>query len=410
MANDSSGDQYHDTDFKFFGLNFSKMRHRIFGHNSENVACDKLTTEQLQEYASYTKLRVTTKSHLVFQQLYALLLKRFHRVKRNVKGFIAEIVVPVLYVCLALLVATLMPKNELRPKLELHPWYYAAPNKLFLSESSSFLYKLDPSVQANHARVKQVTDTFFSSPGPGTRCMNAHSIEIQKVQGLRGFDNKLKLECNTFDSKLILNYSLPLSQKNFSELSDCDCSSGFPQCPSDDRAWNLPVKLVKTADLIYDLSGRNVTDWLLKTEFTHEFFKKRFGGFEFVMPNEKLSDANLTRIFSSFTQFLKTVTKLVNIVTSSENESMSPVDYLNDLEFVGVNALYANETVKIWYNTKGYDASVSYLNVLNNAFLRSKTNVFDQNPSDYGNIYVGLGIGISNFGVRNSKFFRQDEV
>lgn len=34
--------------------------------------------------------------------------------------------------------------------------------------------------------------------------------------------------------------------------------------------------------------------------------------------------------------------------------------------------LISNENVKIWYNTKGYDSSVSYLNVMNNAIMRAK--------------------------------------
>ena len=66
---------------------------------------------------------------------------------------------------------------------------------------------------------------------------------------------------------------------------------------------------------------------------------------------------------------------------------MSPVEYLNNLEFVGSNSLYADETIKIWYNSKGYDSSVSYLNVLNNAILRSKINDLNLNPNNFGNIF-----------------------
>jgi hypothetical protein len=66
-----------------------------------------------------------------------------HRVKRNIKGFFAEIVLPVIFVCLALLVATLVPKLSDRPSLELHPWYYTSPNQLFLSKSSSLKYEIN---------------------------------------------------------------------------------------------------------------------------------------------------------------------------------------------------------------------------------------------------------------------------
>lgn len=48
----------------------------------------ELTQEQLKQFSAYTKLRVSSHLQLVFQQLYALLIKRFHRVKRNIKGMI----------------------------------------------------------------------------------------------------------------------------------------------------------------------------------------------------------------------------------------------------------------------------------------------------------------------------------
>ena len=37
-----------------------------------------------------------------------------------------------------------------------------------------------------------------------------------------------------------------------------------------------------------------------------------------------------------------------------------------------MNAFVANQNIKIWFNNKGYDAGVSYLNVINNALLRSQ--------------------------------------
>ena len=69
-----------------------------------NVAACKLSDEKLKEYSTYTKLRVSSQLVLSFIQLYALFMKRYQRVKRNIKGFFAEIVLPVVFVCMALLV------------------------------------------------------------------------------------------------------------------------------------------------------------------------------------------------------------------------------------------------------------------------------------------------------------------
>ena len=46
----------------------------------------KLTDEQSKLYSTYTKFRVRNKTMVMIQQLSALLIKRFHRVKRNIKG------------------------------------------------------------------------------------------------------------------------------------------------------------------------------------------------------------------------------------------------------------------------------------------------------------------------------------
>ena len=418
----------------------TKLKKRIstsIFRRSEEKKLSKLTPEQSDEYSSYTKLRVSNKPHLVFQQLYALLLKRFHRVKRNFKGFVAEILVPIAFVCLALLVATLAPTNNSRPSLELHPWYYATPNRMFISKSSSYQYdapiydisngkvnlQLNTSAQSNYERVQQVADTFFTSPGPGTRCMNGHRILVpQSLIDIRRSLGSATLDCKGADVELQSNYTMPsgdvvtqLNSRNFSYTKispDCDCSSGFPQCQKSAGGDipNRPISILKTFDYIYDLSGRNVkikiqfsrhvsnfliilfisnkkkvTDWLIKTELFSIFFKRRYGGFEFLKPSMSTSfgNASLTDLFASFAAFSNNVISLVNTTNPNLNITLN-TSYLNDLQFVGTNPLSSNENVKIWYNTKGFVSSVGYLNVLNNALLRSKENILKNNASDYG--------------------------
>lgn len=74
---------------------------------------------------------------------------------------------------------------------------------------------------------------------------------------------------------------------SYSKVSpDCDCSSGFPDCPvgaGGDYNYRSVYQL-KSTDMFYDLTSRNLTDWFIKTEFDGQFFKKRFGGYEFIPP------------------------------------------------------------------------------------------------------------------------------
>ena len=153
----------------------------------------QLTPEQLALYSTYTKVRVASRPLHVAQQFYALLLKRFHRVKRNIKGFFAEIVLPVVFICLALLVATLTPGVSPRPPIELHPWYYSPSNQFFISRSSSAGFdrpvyspdtgniqlNVNESVQSNLAQIDRVVDTFRRAPQMGTRCMKGYKVRQQ---------------------------------------------------------------------------------------------------------------------------------------------------------------------------------------------------------------------------------------
>jgi ATP-binding cassette, subfamily A (ABC1), member 1 len=177
---------------------------------------------------------------------------------------------------------------------------------------------------------------------------------------------------------------------------DCDCSSGFPSCPlgaSGDISYRNVFEL-KTFDHLYDLTGRNITEWLIKTEFEEEFFRKRYGGFEF-MPNEESlqsqpTSKNLLNNLNEFTEKLTLVLSHLNNVTrldankisikssnATVNLSSATLEYLlNQInlneQLIDSNELLANKRIRIWYNPKGFVSSVAYLNLINNAILRSR--------------------------------------
>lgn len=170
-----------DKEKKICGINFSRIKKRVKNFSlfkSADKANQTLTPEVLEKYSDYTKKRVESSLLVSVQQLYALLIKRLHRLKRNIKGFFAEIVLPVVFVCLALLVATLTPNPSDRPPLELHPWYYRTPNLMFLSRSSSFEFDktfysptgqsnvvTNFSVQPNIDQINQIVEALLNNPG-----------------------------------------------------------------------------------------------------------------------------------------------------------------------------------------------------------------------------------------------------
>lgn len=154
-----------------------------------------------------------------------------------------------------------------------------------------------PEQQSNLAEVNRIYATLLSSTGPGTRCMNNYKIVVtQQVQDYSRAQGPVMLTCLDGDARLLNDKGQPsesfiaqLQSTNFSTSKvspDCDCSSGFPSCPAaagGDYNFRRVYEL-KSKDILYDLTSRNITDWIVKTEFNAQFFKKRFGGYEFVPP------------------------------------------------------------------------------------------------------------------------------
>nr|UOU03308.1 ATP-binding cassette subfamily A1-like 1 [Brachionus rubens] len=387
LAKEPKKNKFNSNDRKYLGVNFTQIKKKISKCSLfKREKPQKLTPEVLDKYYEYTKKRVTDSFLIVFQQLYALLIKRLHRVKRNKKGFFAEIVLPVIFVCLALLVATLSPKPSDRPPLELHPWYYPTPNVMFFSRSSSFDFdktfystengtqvQTNPDTQFNINEINQIYKTFIENPGPGTRCMKGHKIIIYSsaVDSTRVANREL--DCEGFENYIQQKNSTPnysfiqeLLQTNYTYSKrsiDCDCSTGFPECPvsAGGDIFYRDVLNLKTKDILYDLTGRNVSDWLIKTELNKNIFKKRYGGYEFLTPKIGFNASLLSN-------FLNTVTE--------SNTNFDP------------NSLITNQNVKLWYNTKGYDANVAYLNILNNAFMRSKLKKSNFDPREHGIVAI----------------------
>ena len=294
----------------------------------------------------YTNKRVNNKLNLLIQQSYALLIKRFHRVKRNFRGFVAEIVLPVIFVALALFVAVSKPKITNNPPLELHPWLTSDTND-YLNYIFYRQYFNEQKETNNLTVIKHLTQTFYDNPSIGTRCLNNHQIMSPVT--------KKVLPCDRYGYTIVENGSLPQSlynsllAVNYSNTKiapSCSCATGFPNCPIG-SAGDVDYKFVShliTRDTLDDLTERNVSDWLINTEFSQKYFQKRFGGFDF---SNSADDADVvTEVYNAYSMLINS----------------------------GSSAKLKKQKAKIWFNNKGYFTAVSYLNSLNNAILRSKVN------------------------------------
>ena len=78
----------------------------------------------------YTKLRG---KQLYMQQFIALILKRFHHYRRNLRILFTNIFLPCIFVALSMAFTTIRPKLTNQISLELTPSIYSPNNDLFLT-------------------------------------------------------------------------------------------------------------------------------------------------------------------------------------------------------------------------------------------------------------------------------------
>jgi len=184
------------------------------------------------------------------------------------KGLLAELLLPIIFVLLAMLVTKLSPNQSEPPPLILHPWHWSKPNYIFQSLSTDNASLISKSVQ----------QTFTQPPSLGTRCIKSTIL------------NKKMYPCTKNDlgyvyvptSSQIMN---ALNNVNYNQTRispECDCWKKMQTCPIGASGRSANFDRIETEDILYDLQGFNITDWLIKSEYNIEYLMKRFGGFEFL--------------------------------------------------------------------------------------------------------------------------------
>uniref|UniRef100_A0A4W3GYM2 ATP-binding cassette sub-family A member 1-like n=1 Tax=Callorhinchus milii TaxID=7868 RepID=A0A4W3GYM2_CALMI len=251
---------------------------------------------------------------LMCRQFFALFIKRFHHARRSQRGFLAQVVLPALFVCLALVFSLIIPPFVEFPSLELQPWMYGSAQHTFFSNDAT-----------ENEQVAQVVDSMVNNPGFGTRCMNNDPIP--------------KLPCMSNDMAWYIPPVPPsvndtLMNGNWSMANpspSCQCSTPekiimLPDCIP--GAGGLPPieRLQNTTDILQNMTGRNVTDYLVKTY--EEFYK--------ISPSDK-----------SFGVYCFPI------------------------------------LLQVWFYNKGWHAMVSFINVASNAILRGNLQP-GKDPRDYG--------------------------
>uniref|UniRef100_A0A8C1V7F6 P-type phospholipid transporter n=1 Tax=Cyprinus carpio TaxID=7962 RepID=A0A8C1V7F6_CYPCA len=289
------------------------------------------------------------------QQFVALLWKRFLYARRSRKGFFAQIVLPAVFVCIALVFSLIVPPFGKYPSLALNPWMY----------EEQFTFISDDAPQ--DTSTQKLLNALLDDPGFGTRCMEGQPIpDAPCTMGDEEWSTTEVAESvmDIFTSK---NWTMD----NPSPACECSCNGKkkmLPECPA--GAGGLPPPQIKISETetLQNLTGRNISDYLVKTYaqiigkslknkiWVNEF---RYGGFslgarstQVLPPAEEIDDA-ISRVREIF--------QLGKVTADRFLKSLSAF----------INGLDTKNNVKIWFNNKGWHSIGAYLSVMNNGILRA---------------------------------------
>ncbi|XP_042333674.1 ATP-binding cassette sub-family A member 2 isoform X3 [Sceloporus undulatus] len=339
-------------------------------------------------------------SWLKLRQFHGLIVKRFHCAKRNTKALFSQILLPAFFVCVAMTVALSVPEIGDLPPLTLSPSQYhnyTQPKGNFIpyanEERHEYRMKLSPD-----ASPQQLVGTFHLPSGVGATCVLKtafNSTLDQLVQSLNLNSNESKmLAAKYFDAMCVDSFTQGLPLSNFVPPPPSPAPSDYPFSLDEDllRAWNStpypsaikgtvtsapslpsivhePIKCtcsmqgtgfscpsgvgghppqmkVVTGDILVDITGRNVSEYLLYT--SDRFRLHRYGAVTF---------GNIQKA-----------------IPASFGVKAPPM----------VRKIAVRRTAQVYYNNKGYHSMPTYLNTLNNAILRANLPKSRGNPAAYG--------------------------
>ncbi|XP_044162592.1 ATP-binding cassette sub-family A member 2 isoform X1 [Bufo gargarizans] len=339
-------------------------------------------------------------SWLKLRQFHGLIVKRFHCAKRNTKALFSQILLPAFFVCVAMTVALSVPEIGDLPPLILSPSQYhnyTQPRGNFVpyanEEQPEYRLKLSPD-----ASPQMLVSTFYLPSGIGATCVLKtafNSTLDQLVQSLNLNSNESKmLAAQYFDAMCVDSFTQGLPLSNFVPLPPSPAPSEYPTEEDLAHLWNattylppsvpaeditttppLPRRIhepvrctcsmqgtgfscpngvgghpnqmkVVTGDIMVDISGRNVSEYLLYT--SDRFRLHRYGAVTF---------GNVQKS-----------------IPASFGTKAPPM----------LRKIAVRHTAQAFYNNKGYHSMPTYLNALNNAILRANLPASKGNRAAYG--------------------------
>ncbi|NP_001108058.2 phospholipid-transporting ATPase ABCA1b [Danio rerio] len=304
------------------------------------------------------------------QQFVALLWKRLLYARRSRKGFFAQIVLPAVFVCIALVFSLIVPPFGKYPSLALNPWMYEE-QFMFFSEDAPY-----------DVSTHKLLRALFDDPGFGTRCMKGESIPDAPCT--MGDEEWSTPEVPESIIEILTTRNWTMNDP--SPACECSCNGKkkmLPECPA--GAGGLPPPQIKISETetLQNLTGRNISDYLVKTYaqiigkslknkiWVNEF---RYGGFSL--------GARSTQVLPPAEEIDDAISRVREIFQLGKDSGSAADRFLKSLSAF-INGLDTKNNVKIWFNNKGWHSIGAFLNVMNNGILRANLPP-GKDPSEFG--------------------------
>uniref|UniRef100_A0A3B4DSZ9 ABC transporter domain-containing protein n=1 Tax=Pygocentrus nattereri TaxID=42514 RepID=A0A3B4DSZ9_PYGNA len=267
---------------------------------------------------------------LTWQQLRALFTKRLLYARRSRRGFIAQIVLPAVFVLISLLFTLIVPPMGKYPPLELQPWMYGEQFTFYSNDAPQ------------DTTIQNLLNALLDPPGFGTKLDKAGTVFLRP--------------------QILFSMWELFNKPNWTEehpSPECECSTDearrmLPECPV--GAGGLPPPQRSTGDILQNLTGRNISDYLVKTY--PQIMKKRSDLLSFIVI-----------VYCGFSLGGKGSQTLIE--SHQLEESIMAIRTQYRIAEVCDYHLRYFKTLTVWFNNKGWHAMVSFVNIMNNGLLRA---------------------------------------
>ncbi|XP_041370956.1 ATP-binding cassette sub-family A member 2-like [Gigantopelta aegis] len=311
---------------------------------------------------------------LLLNHFRAVIIKRFHYIMRNWRSLFSQIILPAIFVAIAMTVALAAPSLDDLPILELSPSQYynvTRPRGNFIPFTNA---RMTADLHSKDAGAEKLIATLFLPAGVGATCVfqstlnSSYDLDVIKFNEIHGYLELLAKFYEPQCAKVFApGFHIPQHSPRMKDFGDqnnsfyplvpsyltdhfypsCKCSSDNTGFICSDKHHLMPPSFhVVTQDILLNITGQRTENYLLYT--TSEYRRHRYGALAFGL-EQHFVPQNFGK--NSPTLFRK---------------------------------LAVRSAAKVWFNHKGYHSMPAFLNTINNAILRANLPSEKGNPSIYG--------------------------